>query len=283
MPVYFDSRKNKRRTNQDYHLYMEYRVNHEAMIRAMLVADGMGGLACGEVAAEKAGQKWIMKLQKLTISREFLGRSLNEQMELLKSFSYHVVNEINEEIYQELSNQGVTGGTTLTTAIFYWDTLIFSNCGDSPAYYYGKEDCLFYRISKEQNAAEELLKEGKVEKGSMAYWKHKHMLTDYIGKYRKAEPYVAAVPFKKGDCLLIGSDGAFGRLDEEMIKNSIGRYYDHPEKMIPYIIMEAEKQGEEDNQTLLCYKEEPERKNPESQKEKRGFFRKRQVVKSCTL
>ena len=56
MAVYFESKKNKRRMNQDYHLYMEYRVNHEAMIRTMLVADGMGGLSCGETASRLAGQ-----------------------------------------------------------------------------------------------------------------------------------------------------------------------------------------------------------------------------------
>ena len=83
MPVYFESRKNKRKMNQDYHLYMEYRVNHEAMIRTMLVADGMGGLSCGELAASLAGEKWMLKLQKMTISDKFLGRSLNEQIEQL--------------------------------------------------------------------------------------------------------------------------------------------------------------------------------------------------------
>ena len=250
-------------------------MNHEAMIRTMLVADGMGGLACGEIASALAGEKWILKLQKLTLSKDFLGKSLNEQIEKLKQFSYHVMQEINEEVYQELSNKGVTGGTTLTAAILYWDTLIFSNCGDSPAYYYGKEDLRFYKISKEQNAAEELLREGKVEKDSAEYWKHKHMLTDYIGKYRKAMPKIALIPFKKGDCLLIGSDGAFGKLDENTIKNCILHHYETPERMIRYIMEKAEKQGEEDNQTLLCYIEETEKKETSPSKEKWGFFRKR--------
>lgn len=283
MPVYFESKKNRRKINQDYYLYLEYRVNHEAKMKAMLVADGMGGLESGEVAAQKAGEKWMLKLQKLTISNQFLGKSLNDQLEQLKNFSYHIINEINEEVYQELSDRGISGGTTLTTAILYWDTLIFSNCGDSPAYYFGKEERAFYKLSQEQNAAEELLKEGKVGRDSMEYWNHKHMLTDYIGKYRKAIPYVTSIPFTSGDCLLMGSDGAFGKLKEEMIKKCIITYYDKPERIIPYIMQQAEKQGEEDNQTLLCYMDEPPKGNLESHKEKRGLFRKRQAVKPCIL
>ena len=281
MPVYYESRKNKRRTNQDYHLYMEYRVNHEAMIKAMLVADGMGGLACGEVASDLAGRKWMLKLHQLTMSKDFLGKTLNEQIEQLKLFSYKVVKEINEEVYQELNDKGITGGTTLSTAILYWDTLIFSNCGDSPAFYYNGQEKRVCKISREQNAAEELLAEGKVEKNSPEYWKHKNMLTDYIGKYRQSNPYTASIPFRKGDLILIGSDGAYGKLDESEIGRLMEQYYHMPDRLIKNIMEEAEKQGEEDNQTLVCYMEEMDEQKEESPKEKRGFFRKRRAVKSC--
>mgnify|MGYP003536999731 CR=1 FL=1 len=54
-----------------------------------------------------------------------------------------------------------------------------------------------------------------------------------------------------------------------------------PDRMIKEIMAAAEKQGEEDNQTLLCYIEE--KAEDISKKEKRGFFRKRQAVKSCIL
>ena len=238
MPVYFETKKNKRRMNQDYHLYMEYRINHEAQIRAIAVADGMGGLACGEIASVMAVEKWILKLQKMTLSREFLGRTLNEQIEQLRRFSSSVVQEINEEVYQELSDRGVKGGTTLTTGILYWDTLIFSNCGDSPAYYYKRKEQSFYKISREQNAAEEMVLEGRVKKYSLEYWKHKNMLTDYIGKYRQANPYVCMMPFDKGDCLLLGSDGAFGRLNENEVGKIIKDYYSIILIRVKYVLFE---------------------------------------------
>lgn len=279
MPVYFESRKNKRSTNQDYHLFMEYRINHEAMIRIFLVADGMGGLACGELASSLAGEKWLLKLQKFTMSKEFLGRSLNEQIENLKRFSYQAVEEINEEVYRELSDRGITGGTTLTTGILYWDTLILANCGDSPAYLYQKKGNSFVSLSREQNAAEELLKEGKVTKDSPEYRRHKHLLTDYIGKYRRAEPHVTLVPFCAGDMLLIGSDGAFGNLQENQIKNIVKEKEHAPEQIVRDILSASEQLGEEDNQTLIVYMEEPKENIIEKKKGKWSLFQKRQAVK----
>lgn len=274
MPVYFESRKNKRRVNQDHHLYMEYRVNHEAMIKVFVVADGMGGLSCGEMASSLASEKWILKLQKLTMSKEFLGKSITEQIELLKMFSFNVIEEINEEVYQELINQGIEGGTTLTTGILFFHNLILANCGDSPAYYYhGKEKSLV-KVSKDQNVAEELVRQGKTTKNSSIYLQKKNMLTDYIGKYRKAVPHVCTLSFEPGDMLFLGSDGAFGELKEEELRKILLAKEEHPEQIVKEIMNASERMGEEDNQTLVLYTEEKEIgiDKKEEPPKKKGWF-----------
>ena len=48
MAFYFASEKNKREVNEDSYCQMELRINLEASVRAMVVADGMGGLAGGK-------------------------------------------------------------------------------------------------------------------------------------------------------------------------------------------------------------------------------------------
>ncbi len=273
MPVYFESRKNKRRVNQDYHLYMEYRVNHEAMLKVFLIADGMGGLSFGELVSSLAVEKWILKLQKQTMSKEFLGKSIHEQIECLKVFSFHVVQEINQEVYQELINQGIEGGTTLTAGILFFDTLILSNCGDSPAYcYQGKEKSLV-KVTREQNVAEELVRQGKTTKNSPLYLQKKNLLTDYIGKYRESTPHVCTMSFQPGDLLLLGSDGAFGKLREEEIRRIILSKEGHPEQIIGEVMNQAESMGEEDNQTLMLYGAEVEKEEKrETPKKKRRWF-----------
>lgn len=272
MPVYFESRKNKRRVNQDYHLYMEYRINHEAMIKVFVIADGMGGLSCGELASTLAVEKWMLKLQKQTLSEEFLGRTIQEQMECLKVFSFHAVQEINQEVYQELINQGIEGGTTLTTGILFFNTLILSNCGDSPAYCYQRKEKSLLKVSKEQNVAEELVRQGKTTKNSSLYLQKKNMLTDYIGKYREAIPNVCTLSFEPGDLLLLGSDGAFGRLREEDLRRIILEKEGQPDKIIGEVMRQAEEMGEEDNQTMILYLEKEEKEEKKEMPKKKRWF-----------
>ncbi|MCI5597686.1 MAG: SpoIIE family protein phosphatase [Lachnospiraceae bacterium] len=274
MPVYFESRTNKRKVNQDRYYYMEYRINHEAMLRIFLVADGMGGLAKGEKASDLASRKWLQKLQQMTLSEDFLGKSLTEQMEGIKRFSYQVVQEINEEVYRELMDQGIEGGTTLTAGILFFHTLILSNCGDSPAYLYQKDGSLI-KLTRDQNVAEELVRQKKITRDSPLYEQKKHMLTDYIGKYRLAAPCVVSLDYQKGDMLLLGSDGAFGNLKEEELKNLIAGQKSHPEQLIETIFRKTEEMGEEDNQTMILYYEEEEKEEKKNFPQKRGWFRKR--------
>lgn len=277
MPIFFESETNKRKINQDHYFYVEYRLNHEAMLKIFLIADGMGGLAKGEKASALASEKWLSKLQKMTLSDEFLGRSLTEQIEALKCFSYRVVEEINEEVYRELLDQGIEGGTTLTAGILFWDTLILSNCGDSPAYLY-REDQTLQKLTREQNVAEELLRQGKLEKDSRAYCQKKHMLTDYIGKYRPSVPNVAAITYRTGEILLLGSDGAFGEIAEDELREILAFGKGQPECLIKTIFQRARELGEEDNQTMILYMEKKEAEGQRKPPKKWGFLQRRRKV-----
>ncbi|MDO4556059.1 MAG: SpoIIE family protein phosphatase [Lachnospiraceae bacterium] len=277
MPVYFESRKNKRQINQDCHFYMEYRINHEALLRIFVIADGMGGLSKGERASGLAARKWILKLQTMTLSEEFLNKTLTEQIENLKRFSYRSVQEINDEVYQELTDEGIEGGTTLTVGILFWDTLILTNCGDSPAYLYQK-DGNFLKLTRDQNVAEELVRQQKITRDSAIYEQKKHMLTDYIGKYRKSSPSVVSIEYQKGDILLMGSDGAFGNLKEEELKDLIYKGKTRLGELIGMIFRKAEEAGEEDNQTMIVYQEEEKQEEKKDAPKRKGLFWKRQAV-----
>ena len=45
---FFASEINRRSSNEDSYCQMEFRMNAEAAVRAMVVADGMGGLSGGK-------------------------------------------------------------------------------------------------------------------------------------------------------------------------------------------------------------------------------------------
>ena len=69
---------------------MELRVNLEASVSAMVVADGMGGLAGGRFYSEAALELWYRELLHTIMGEGFRGCSLHQQIDALAEFSEHI-------------------------------------------------------------------------------------------------------------------------------------------------------------------------------------------------
>ena len=54
MAFFFASEINRRSSNEDSYCQMEIHMNAEAVVKAMVVADGMGGLSGGKYYSEAA-------------------------------------------------------------------------------------------------------------------------------------------------------------------------------------------------------------------------------------
>lgn len=256
MGIFLESRKNKRKNNQDNYCYMEYRINLEAALKVYLVADGMGGLEKGEQFSKMAIGLWQHKLLEFLMGDKFSGCSLKAQIDGLCAFSYRVIQEINEEVYQYGLDNGIYGGTTLTTAILFWDQLIVANCGDSPAFLLTGDK--LKRLTMEHNVAEQLIRTHKIERGSETYYQKKNLLTDFIGKYAPVEPHVIRLPYREEDLLLMGSDGAFGELLESELLELLLENEDSD--IISAVFDYAVQKGENDNQTMILYRGKNETK-----------------------
>ena len=87
MAFYFASEKNKREVNEDSYCQMELRINLEASISAMVVADGMGGLSGGKFYSEAALELWYQGLLDTMMGENFRDCSLHQQIEALTEFS----------------------------------------------------------------------------------------------------------------------------------------------------------------------------------------------------
>lgn len=262
MGIFLESRKNKRKDNQDNYCYMEYRVNLEAALKVYLVADGMGGLEQGDQFSKLAISLWQHKLLDFIMGEQFLHCSLKRQIDGLCAFSYHVMQEINEEVYQYGLDNGIYGGTTLTTAILFWDQLIVANCGDSPAFLLVKDK--LKRLTREHNVAEQMIRMNKIERGSKLYYQKKNLLTEFIGKHGTVEPHVIRLPYEEENLLILGSDGAFGELlDGELLQLLLE--YDDTE-IISAIFDYAVQKGENDNQTMILYRGQNETKEAHIEK-----------------
>ena len=248
MVFFVESIKNKRARNEDNYCHMELRINHEASVIAYAVADGMGGLTAGDDYAKKAISIWYEELVRLLMSDHFRACSLDTQIDSLKEFSKNVFSPINEKLYQMGMDAGIRGGTTLSTAIFFWDTWIFANCGDSPIYFMRNRHLEL--ASQIQNLAWQMVREGKTQEGSLLFEQNKNRLLQYLGRREEVLPYSFCLDAKKVDLVLMGTDGAFGDMTREQMEGILCQDQ-KTDKVLSDLLQFARNLGETDNQTAM--------------------------------
>ena len=250
MACFFDSVKNKRTTNEDSYCKMDLGINHEAQVSSMVVADGMGGLDAGEEYSSTAVKLWYRELMRTLLSEEFTDTSLENQLEVLKDNTVRAFSRIGKTLYKKGIDSGVRGGTTLTVVLHFWNTLLIANCGDSPVY--GFKNGQVELLSEVQNAAGKMVREGKIKPGSLLYYQNKNRLLSYMGGREEVEPYINVVDSRDYDCIIVGTDGAFGGLDEEELQWVFGQITS-PDTLIRTLFDSARAKGEDDNQTAIVY------------------------------
>lgn len=250
MAFFFASEINRRSSNEDSYCQMEIRMNDEAAVRAMVVADGMGGLSGGKYYSEAAVNLWYQELLSTLMSEKFRGNPLDRQIDILQEFSQEIYGKLNQTLYKRGLDAGIKGGTTLSAVIHFWDTVIISNCGDSPIY--ALKDGHLRLLSEIQNVAEKMVREGKTTAGSVLYYQNKNRLLDYLGKRAESHPYCTVLPSRDIDGILAGSDGAFGDLTTEELVSAIASCK-RPQEVIRQIFEKSRAAGEEDNQTAVFY------------------------------
>ena len=261
MAFFFASEINRRSSNEDSYCQMEIRMNAEAAVKAMVVADGMGGLSGGKYYSEAAVNLWYQELLQILMSDRFKGNPLDRQIEILQEFSEEIYSKLNQRLYKKGLDAGIKGGTTLSAVIHFWDTFIVSNCGDSPPLIPASNPFLYNQlISEVQNVAEEMVREGKTTAGSVLYYQNKNRLLDYLGKRKECKPYCRLFPAEEIDGILMGSDGAFGDLTKAEIE-TIFCDCERPQRVIGQIFESARESGEEDNQTAILYVNQEKEKN----------------------
>ena len=281
MAFFFASEINRRSSNEDSYCQMEIRMNDEAAVRAMVVADGMGGLSGGKYYSEAAVNMWYQELLTTIMSERFRGNPLDRQIDILQEFSKEIYGKLNQTLYKRGLDAGIKGGTTLSAVIHFWDTVIISNCGDSPIY--ALKDGHLRLISEIQNVAEKMVREGKTTAGSVLYYQNKNRLLDYLGKRAESHPYCTVLPSRDIDGILAGSDGAFGDLTTEELVSAVSACK-RPQEVIRQIFEKSRAAGEEDNQTAVFYvmREKEGKKENDLQFPKTGLKKKeKKEEESC--
>jgi protein phosphatase len=179
----------------------------------MLVADGMGGHAAGEVASRTT----ITALLDLVIRTPDWIMRLNDQavetvMQRTRERLQQIQNILVERARAEPYLAGM--GTTLTLAWSAGPDLLVAQVGDSRAYLMRKGQ--LQQLTRDQTVIQELIDAGQISPQQAARHRLRHMLTGALSTDNKKVPVEFTwTDLADGDQLLLCSDGL-----TEMVPNA---------------------------------------------------------------
>jgi serine/threonine protein phosphatase PrpC len=206
----------------------------------LLVCDGMGGAAAGDLAARIAADAIKQRLVGA-------GRTVAEHPnESLKS----AVSGANGAILAEAKvHPGTRGmGTTCTAAIVLPDRLSVAQVGDSRAYLL--RDGRLQLLTRDQTMAQQLVEAGVLRPEAVGTFPYRHVLSQAVGTQPAIEPVTSDVPLRRGDRILLCSDGLHGPVPDHEIARILGSAADI-NRVTHALIQAALAAGGPDNVTVV--------------------------------
>jgi PPM family protein phosphatase len=217
----------------------------------MLVCDGMGGRAAGDVAAKVAAESIKQRLQ---AEGENVGRAPEHSLKRAIASANDAVQK-EARVHPEESGMG----TTCTAAIVCPDRLAIAQVGDSRAYLL--RDGRLVSLTRDQTLAEELVDAGVLESSDVQRFPYRHVLAQALGTNPRVEPAMTTVELREGDRVLLCSDGLHGPVPETTVAAIMTSTRDVAE--ISKALIEASlKAGSPDNVTVVVAECGPLRHGP---------------------
>jgi len=219
-------------------------------IGVLVVCDGMGGEAAGEVASQLAvetisrqlngADRWARGPSPLPTSG-FLTRTrrLGAALQLSNRAIYEQSRKITEQ----------TGmGTTAVGAWIEDNLLSLAHVGDSRAYLWRHGN--LERLTNDHSLVEEMLRAGLWTEEQARTSKQQSVLLRVLGREAEVDVDLAEIPMMPGDYLLLCSDGLSRMVSDEALANTITRLRE-PEAICQSLIAQANENGGVDNITVV--------------------------------
>jgi protein phosphatase len=219
----------------------------------IIVADGMGGMAAGEVASRMA----ISTGLKLFHQSEKWGFKINQQeaRELFDRINHYL-----QEIDRTLTEQGETDhrllgmGTTLTAAYSVGIDLFIVHVGDSRVYLY-RQDSL-QRLTKDHTVAQAMADAGYIPPEAIRHHSKRNALTNFLGGHHgKVKADLRWLRLTAGDRLLLCSDGLTEMVDDPAIARILCEN-PAPSQAAQALLQESLNHGGKDNITIIVVRYE---------------------------
>lgn len=205
------------------------------------VCDGMGGAAAGEVASQLAVDIIYEKLTE--------GDPPADPDELARRLVF-AVEEAGVRIFNEAradrTRRGM--GTTATIAALLDSRLFLAQVGDSRAYILRGNQ--FIQVTRDQSLVNQLIEAGQLTEEEAETFEHNNIILQALGTAETVQVDLTYVDLRRGDTLVLCSDGLSGMIRAEEIKEVLLRIKD-PLEACKELTERANLAGGHDNITVI--------------------------------
>ncbi len=223
-----------RSSNQDFVYASDQPVGN--LPNLMIVADGMGGHNGGELASRYTVESMI----------EYLEKADGKRPIPLLSDAIHFANDrVYEKACSDKSLEGM--GTTVVAAVVNDGYLYVANVGDSRLYLIDQE---ISQVTKDHSLVEEMVRMGEIKRKDARSHPDKNVITRAIGVHTPVRVDFFDLKLEPDDTVLLCSDGLTNMVEDARILQIV-RKYDSPKEISEHLISEANKNGGQDNVSVV--------------------------------
>ncbi len=209
-----------------------------------MVADGMGGAAAGEIASATAVDVVLRHLREQLASRQNVTPA-----ELVAALA-RAAEVANWAIFRYAhGSPELRGmGTTATIAALLGDTLYLAQVGDSRAYLIRSREAV--QLTKDQSLMQKLIEAGELTEEEAAHSERRNIILQALGPEPIVTLDLTHQPIRRGDVLVLCSDGLSGLVKGDEIAQVVNDESDLAAACDQLIAL-ANDRGGPDNITLV--------------------------------
>ena len=224
-------------------------LRHEITGHGLLVADGLGGQAAGDVASNSAinalfnlvvdTPDWIFRLDDPQLSAEIKRRGVQRMEQICQAMT--------EQAQADPELRGF--GTTLTTAWGIGEHWFIAHLGDSRAYLFRGGELT--QLTRDHTAAQEMVDAGVLDEERAREHRLRHRLTRLLGdNVDGVDPDIQRLVVADNDILLLCSDGLTEMVSDEGVAEILAAGHGAPETC-QQLVDAALAAGGRDNVTVV--------------------------------
>ncbi len=226
-----------------------HRLGHRGTL--FMVADGMGGAAAGEIASAMATDIVLAEMRKRWMGAA--EATADAFATAIKQSTETANQRIHQFALEHPEHRGM--GTTATIAGILGDALVLAQVGDSRAYLI--RDGVARQITKDQSLIQKLVEAGELTPEEAEQSERRNIILQALGPEANIKVDLTFQQVRKGDTLVLCSDGLSGQVRTEQIAECVNGLPDLVQ-LCKQLIDLANTAGGPDNITVVAARFEGE-------------------------